>query len=118
MKTLQAGEYSFDDVFNRIREYLHINTQGHLAEILGVKPQTVSEAKRATGFFPVKWAAILSEKFDKSMDFILTGADKTDPRQALYKELLMATEQENAELKLQLKEQQSLLDLLQSNQSA
>ncbi len=117
MKTLQAGEYCFDEVFNRIREHLHINTQVHLAEILGVKRQTVSEAKRTTGFFPVKWAAILSEKFNMSIDFILTGSDNKESKQALYKKLLIATEQENAVLKVQLKEQQFLLDRLQSNQS-
>ncbi len=66
-------EYHFDEVFNRIREHLHINTQVHLAKILGVKHQTVSEAKRTTGLFPIKWAVILSEKYDLSLDFILKG---------------------------------------------
>jgi len=73
--TLQVGEYHFHEVFNRIRKNLGIKTQASLAEILGVQHQTVSEAKRTTGIFPIKWAVILSEKYDLSLDFILKGKE-------------------------------------------
>jgi len=72
-QALKLGEYGFDEVFNRIRKHLPIPTQARLAEIVGVQHQAVSEAKRITGIFPIKWAVILSDKYDLSLDFILKG---------------------------------------------
>ena len=89
-------------------------TQAQLAEILCIQPQAVSEAKRTTGIFPVKWAVILSDKYNQSIDFILRGAPSAKPNPAFYKDLLLKTERENAELKLKVREQEFLLERLQA----
>ncbi len=114
MKTQPIGDSNFDQVFERLGECFGISTQTQLAGILGVKAQTVSEAKRATGIFPVKWAVILSDKYGQSIDFILRGESPAEPDQAFYKDLLLNTKRENVELKIKLKEQELLLERLQA----
>lgn len=113
MKIQSTGDSNFDQVFERIGECFGITTQAQLAEILCLSTQAVSEAKRTTGIFPAKWAVILSDKYDTSIDFILRGAPSAHPNPAFYKDLLLKTERENAELKLKLKEQEFLLERLQ-----
>ena len=112
MKIQSTGESNFDQVFVRLGECFDITTQTQLAEILGVKAQTVSEAKRTTGIFPAKWAVILSDKYDYSIDFILRGETTEYPNPAFYKALLLNTERENAELKIKPKEQEFLIQRL------
>ncbi len=113
MKTQPTGDSNFDQVFERLGECFGISTQAQLARILCIQPQAVSEAKRTTGIFPAKWAVILSDKYGRSIDFILRGEPSAHPNPAFYKALLLNTERENAELKIKLKEQEFLLKSLQ-----
>jgi len=75
---LQAGEYHFDEVFQRVCKYLKIATQAELATILQTGRNNIAQAKRK-GTFPIKWAIILSAKYGLSLDFILQGEKSGKP---------------------------------------
>jgi len=96
----------FEKVFERM-ETLAITTQRKLAKILNITPSAVSCAKRG-GKFPRGWAEEIGQKFDVSVDFLLTGQYKGTPTNELIDRLILA-EKRNTELKQQLKEQELLL---------
>lgn len=101
----------FVEVFNRL-ESLGITTQQDLGKSLGITQSAVSDAKKR-GRFPRRWAEKLGKKFNKSLDFLLSGIHKEPVREPssmaeLYERLLIA-ERKNAELKEILKQYEASL---------
>ncbi len=66
----------FEKVFRELFKF-GIYRQIHLAEALGVKPSTVSDAKKR-GTFPRKWAEILSKKYNTKFEDIITPVSNKD----------------------------------------
>jgi len=60
---------------------------------------------------------MISNKYDLSLDYILTGKAKKGAKEALYKKLLMATEKENVELRIQVEENRLELEQLRSKKN-
>ncbi|MDR0238769.1 MAG: helix-turn-helix domain containing protein, partial [Deltaproteobacteria bacterium] len=63
---------SFDDVHQRIQSATHTRTQNELANILGIRQSSISDAKRRNRV-PSSWYMLLFEKFGLSQDWLRYG---------------------------------------------
>lgn len=62
----------FEDVYARILAVTNCQTQVELAEVLGIRQSSVSDAKRR-GTVPAEWLITLLQLFGVNPDWILTG---------------------------------------------
>ena len=103
----------FQEVFGRLQSF-DITTQQDLASILGINQSAIADAKKR-GSFPRKWAEKLGEKFNKPIDFLLSGRynnpgiDLVPSSLSEIYERLLTAEKENNELRRLLREQEILL---------
>lgn len=62
----------FDTILERIKEEARIKSMRQLAEIIGIKHQTISAAKKK-GDFSVSWAYEIEKKYGLLTGWIMTG---------------------------------------------
>lgn len=67
-----TGLPSFNEVWERIRRVTGLRSQSELAEALGIKTPSVTGAKQR-GSFPLEWAYRLAQKYEVSLDMLLTA---------------------------------------------
>lgn len=65
---------NFEDAYTRILNISNCRTQVELAEVLGIRQSSVSDAKRR-GTVPAEWLLTLLHRFGANPDWILTGQD-------------------------------------------
>jgi len=63
---------SFDECWERVRKGAGLKTQASLAEILGIRSASVTDAKNRDSF-PADWGVRIAQRFGLSTDWILTG---------------------------------------------
>lgn len=63
---------SYEEVWERIAPALKIKTQAELADLINIRPPSVTDAK-TRGVFPLGWAYSLSIRTGLSLDYIVKG---------------------------------------------
>ena len=95
---------NYAETIDRIMFAAKSKTETDLAKALGVKPQSVSQAKKK-GSIPAQWFVHIALHYGVSLDWLVSGreaetAGAACPRcVALYEKLVLAQERENALLK-------------------
>jgi hypothetical protein len=96
----------YAETIDRIMTATKSKTETALAKALGVKPQSVSQAKKKGGI-PAQWFVCIALKHGVSLDWLVSGRETAHeagnsacPRcVALYEKLIAVQERENALLK-------------------
>lgn len=65
-------EFSFDEVWERIRSATGWQKYTEFADFLGIKPASVAGAK-SRGKMPIEWALRVADHFEVSTDWLLVG---------------------------------------------
>lgn len=63
---------SFDECWERVRKGTGLKTQVSLANSLGIRSASVSDAKNRNSF-PADWGVRIAQRFGLSTDWIMTG---------------------------------------------
>jgi phage repressor protein C with HTH and peptisase S24 domain len=68
-------------VFDRMRQAAKVKTYASLAEILGITPQAVSDARKK-GNVPNRWLLHIARKYGVALEWLSYGRDASGARQA------------------------------------
>ena len=96
----------YAETIDRIMTATKSKTETDLAKALGVKPQSVSQAKKKGGI-PAQWFVCIALKYGVSLDWLVSGREAVHettntacPRCVeLYEKLILVQERENTLLK-------------------
>ena len=81
---------TFHDVYERIRQATNARTQMELAELLGIRQSSISDAKRRNSI-PADWYMKLFEKLNLNPDWLKTGTGPQHLQRAQLSDALPAS---------------------------